>query len=37
MTEKISSIKPRQVRFTEKVDSHIRESAKDAIGQFRQR
>jgi predicted house-cleaning noncanonical NTP pyrophosphatase (MazG superfamily) len=28
MSENISTIKPRQVRFVEKVDSHIRESAK---------
>lgn len=28
MSESISSIKPRQVRFVEKVDRHIRESAK---------
>lgn len=28
MTEKISTIKPRQVRFVEKLDTHIRESAK---------
>ncbi|EJQ7162825.1 hypothetical protein N0M66_002727 [Salmonella enterica] len=28
MAEKISSIKLRQVRFAENVDSHIRESAK---------
>ena len=28
MNEKVSSIKPRQVRFIEKVDAHIRESAK---------
>lgn len=28
MTEKVSSIKPRQVRFIESVDQRIRESAK---------
>lgn len=28
MSEKISSIKPRQVRFVDRVDNHIRESAK---------
>lgn len=28
MSEKMSSIKPRQVRFIEDVDRHIRESAK---------
>lgn len=28
MSENVAYIKPRQVRFVEKVDSHIRESAK---------
>ncbi|HHN4439067.1 hypothetical protein [Klebsiella michiganensis] len=28
MSEKISTIKPRQVRFVEKIDNHIRDSAK---------
>ena len=28
MSEKISTIKPRQVRFVEKIDNHLRDSAK---------